>query len=83
MKYIFEQCHIEENLNIIEIEEENLKLIGEYVEGDGRNYVIVGIAEIEGERYRDFHIEFETVEDVLDDIVSIMSCDWEYYDFIF
>ena len=47
------------------------------------NYIITGIATIEGERYHEFEIEFELVEEPAEETLeSIMETEWEWYDFL-
>ncbi|MEY8320078.1 hypothetical protein AAK894_03230 [Lachnospiraceae bacterium 46-61] len=83
MKEYFTQQQIEKEFNKIYIEEDDLLLEGEFVEGEGKHYIITGIATIESERYHDFEIEFNLVEfpktETLD---NIMDIDWEWYDYL-
>ena len=58
MKEYFTQQQIDQELHKIYIEEDDLLLEGEFIEGEGKHYVITGIATIEQERYHDFEIEF-------------------------
>ncbi|MFV0314725.1 MAG: hypothetical protein ACK5I7_06425 [Anaerotignum sp.] len=83
MKLYFTNEQKEQELNKIFIEEDDLILEGEFVEGEGRKYIISGIATIEGERYHDFEVTFELSGDVSDDLESIMNTEWEWYDFKF
>ena len=84
MKYVFTDDDIKNEKNVIEIEDENVKVEGEYIEGEGKIYVLTGTAEIDGERYRDFKVEFELSEEPLsENIDDIMSADWEFYDFLY
>ena len=42
-----------------------------------------GVATIEGERYHEFEIEFELLEDPQEQTaVGILSVDWDWYDFL-
>ncbi len=83
LKEYFTQQQIEKEFNKIYIEEDDLLLEGEFVEGEGKHYIITGIATIENERYHDFEIEFNLVdfpkEETLD---NIMDIDWEWYDYL-
>lgn len=83
MKIYFTNEQKEQELNKIFLEEDDLLLEGEFVEGEGRKYIISGIATIEGERYHDFEVTFELSDDVSDDLESIMNTEWEWYDFKF
>lgn len=83
MKQYFTEAQKEEGLHIVEIEEDDLSLEGEWVEGEGRNYVIGGIATIEGERYHDFQIEFALLEDPAgDELEDILAVPWDWYDYL-
>ncbi|WP_352401108.1 hypothetical protein [Anaerotignum sp.] len=83
MKLFFTEEQKQQERNKIYLEEDDLLLEGEYVEGEGRNFLISGIATVEGERYHDFEVVFELVHDVAQDLESIMNTDWEWYDFNF
>ncbi len=83
MKLYFTEEQKEQELNRIYLEEDELLLEGEYIEGEGRKYLISGIATIEGERYHEFEVVFELSEDASEDIMSIMNTEWEWYDFNF
>ncbi len=83
MKLVFTEEQIKDEVNKIYLEEDDLLMEGEYVEGEGRHYVISGVATIEGERYHAFEIEFELVEEPADGTLeTIMETDWEWYDFL-
>ena len=83
MKYVFTDEDIADEKNVIEIEDENVKLFGEILEGEGKVYVLTGVALIDGERYHDFQVEFELEEDPASDSPEdIMSADWKFYDFL-
>lgn len=83
MKLYFTEEQKLKELNKIYLEEDDLLLEGEYVEGQGRKYLISGVATVEGERYREFEVVFELVADASEDLESIMNTDWEWYDFNF
>lgn len=83
VKLYFTEEHKEKDLNKIMIEEDDLLLEGEFLEGDGKSYIITGIATIEGERYHSFQIKFELVEAPAEaTIESIAEKDWEWYDYL-
>ena len=83
MKEYFTQQQIDQELHKIYIEEDDLLLEGEFIEGEGKHYVITGIATIEQERYHDFEIEFNLVELPKEETISvIMDMDWEWYDYL-
>lgn len=83
MKYIFTEEQIKKDLHKLYLEEDDVLMEGEYVTGEGKNYVISGVATIEGERYHEFEIEFELTEEPAEDsLEAIMSMDWEWYDFL-
>ena len=62
LKEYFTQEQIQKEVNKIYIEEDDLVLEGEFIQGEGTHYIITGIAIIEKERYHDFKIEFNLVE---------------------
>ena len=70
-------------LDKIYLEDDALLMAGEFVTGEGKNYIITGVATIEGERYHEFEIEFElTQEPAEETLEAIMQTDWEWYDFL-
>ena len=81
MKYIFTDEDIKNEINIINIPEDDLVLFGETLSGEGKSYIISGRANIEGETYHGFEIEFELVKEALTPR-DIMDTDWEWYDYI-
>ena len=83
MKLVFTEEQIENELNMIYLEEDDLLMEVEFVTGEGKNYVITGVATIEGERYHEFEIEFELVDEPGDETLeAIMETEWEWYDFL-
>lgn len=82
MKFNFTDEQKNEGFNKIELEDEDIILYGEYVEGEGKYFIISGKAVIEGETYHDFQIEFEIVKEVGNNIEEIMEAEWESYDFL-
>lgn len=83
MKLTFTEEQIKNELNKIYLEEDDLLMEGEFVTGEGKNYVITGVATIEGGCYHEFEIEFELVEEPADETLeSIMETEWEWYDFL-
>ena len=81
MKLTFTEEQIANELHKIYLEEDDLLMEGEFVTGEGKNYVITGVATIEGERYHE--IEFELTEEPAEETLeAIMQTDWEWYDFL-
>lgn len=82
MKIVFTPEQIEKDLNKFEIEEDQLVFSGDWIEGEGKNYIISGTANIEGEVYRDFQIEVALTKE-LDYITAeaIMNSEWDWYDY--
>lgn len=83
MKLYFTQEQKEQELNKIYLEEDDLLFEAEYVEGEGRNYLISGIATVEGERYHEFEIIFELADNAAEDPTSIINTEWVWYEFKF
>ena len=45
--------------------------------------MISGVATIEGERYHEFEIEFELLEEPAEETIeAIMAVEWDWYDFL-
>lgn len=83
MQYRFTEEQIGAGLHKIYLEEDELLLEGETVTGEGKNYIISGVATIEGERYHEFEIEFELVEEPAEETLeAIMETEWDWYDFL-
>ena len=83
MKLTFTEEHIKNELNKFYLEEDDLMMEGEYITGEGKNYIISGVATIEGERYHEFEIEFELLEVPAEETIeAIMAVEWDWYDFL-
>ena len=79
MKLTFTEEHIKSELNKFYLEEDDLMMEGEYITGEGKNYVISGVATIEGERYHEFEIEFELLEEPAEETIeAIMAVEWDW-----
>lgn len=83
MKLTFTEEQIRNELNKFYLEEDDLMMEGEYITGEGKNYIISGVATIEGERYHEFEIEFELLEEPAEQTIeAIMAVEWDWYDFL-
>lgn len=83
MRLTFSEEQIKQEKNKIYLEEDDLLLEGEYLEGEGKRYVISGIATIEGERYHDFRIEFELLQPPKEETAeAVLAEEWDWYDFL-
>lgn len=83
MKLTFTEEQIKNELNKFYLEEDDLMMEGEYITGEGKNYIISGVATIEGERYHEFEIEFELLEEPAEQTIeAIMAVEWDWYDFL-
>lgn len=83
MRLTFTEQEIQQELNKIYLEEDDLLMEGEWLEGEGRHYIISGVATIEGERYHEFEIEFELTQLPKEETLSeIMNMDWDWYDYL-
>lgn len=83
MKLIFTDEQIKNELNKFYLEDDDLMMEGEYITGEGKNYIISGVATIEGERYHEFEIEFELLEEPAEETIeAIMAVEWDWYDFL-
>ncbi|MCJ7855110.1 hypothetical protein MUJ63_02205 [Lachnospiraceae bacterium NSJ-143] len=83
MKIYFTDDEIKNELNKVYIEDEDVLLTVEYVEGEGKEFILFGTAVIEGETYHDFETGVELFNAVSPLAASdILSAEWESYDFI-
>lgn len=83
MKQEFLQVHKDAELNKIVIEEDNLIFYADFIEGQGKNYIMTGKAVIEGETYNDFKLEFQLENEPLNESIEvIINSDWQWYDYI-
>ena len=83
MKLTFTEEQIKNELNKFYLEEDDLMMEGQYITGEGKNYIISGVATIEGERYHEFEIEFELLEEPAEETIeAIMAVEWGWYDFL-
>ena len=83
MRIYFTDEQKKNNINIIDLEDDNVIIRGEYIEGEGKNYIINGTAIIDNEKYNNFEIEFELTNEVYDnDLEKILKSEWEWYDYI-
>ena len=84
MRLYFQEEDKAKRLHIVDIPEEDISLEGEFIEGSGKEFVITGIAVIEGERYHNFEIAFGLDEEPAQlTVEGIMALDWQWYDFVF
>lgn len=86
MKYVFTEQDKLEEVNKIELEGEDVMLIGEYiedVENEENTYTITGDAVIEGELYHEFVTIFGTVEPVEEPTArAIAMAEWDWFDYV-
>ena len=86
MKYVFTEQDKQDEVNKIELEGEDVMLIGEYiedVENEENTYTITGDAVIEGELYHEFVTIFGTVEPVEKRTArTIAMAEWDWFDYV-
>lgn len=83
MRLTFSKEQIAQEKNKIYLEEDDLLMEGEWIEGEGTQYVISGIATIEGERYHDFKIEFGLLQPPKEGTAeAVLAEEWDWYDFL-
>lgn len=83
MRLVFSEEQKKEEKNKIYLEEDDVLLEGEFLEGEGTRFILSGIATIEGERYHDFQIEFELAQPPREETAeAILAEEWEWYDFL-
>ena len=83
MKEYFSDEQKIRGINKIYLEEDDVTMTGEFIEGEGTIYIITGEAVIDGEDYTEFKIEFELTEEPSEEkIEDIMSIEWECYDYL-
>ncbi len=82
MKLEFTNEEIVNKINVVEIED--IIIFGEYIEVQDEYYVLVGKAQIEGETFNGFEVEFTLTEEPSEKTCTcILDTDWNEYDFIF
>ncbi len=82
MKLSFSQEDIDNNKHILEIED--IKIFGQHIEVHEDYYTLLGKAEIDGEIYTDFIVEFSLTENPKENTIdAILAIDWNEYDFVF
>ena len=65
------------------IEEDDVLVEGEVLEGSGKHYILTGKATIEGEIYHDFQVEFELLEEPeAETCQAVMQVEWDWYDYV-
>lgn len=83
VRLTFTEQEIANEIHKIYIEEDDLLLEAEVLEGEGKLYKLTGIATIEGERYHDFEIEFALLEEPEEmSAEAILSAEWDWYDYV-
>ena len=86
MRYEFTKEDIEKEYNKIELEGEDVLLIGEYietVENEENTYTMTGDAVVEGELYHDFVTVFGLVEPP-EELTArdIAKAEWDWFDYV-
>ncbi len=83
MRWVLTSEEIEKEIHKIYLEEDDLLMEGEWIEGEGKEYILHGIATIEGERYHDFEIAFALEEEIAEPTAEeILLAPWDWYDFV-
>lgn len=86
MKYDFTEQDFNDEANKIELEGEDVTLIGKYledVENEEKTYTITGDAVIEGETYHDFVTIFATSEKVENPSArTLVEAEWDWFDYV-
>ena len=83
MRIEFTEKELNDEINKVIIEEDDVILIGEYIEGEGKKVVITGSAVIEEETYHEFQVEVELKDEIQNPSCSdIMNAEWEWYDYL-
>jgi len=63
---------------------EDMTYTAEVLEGEGKHWVMTGTAVIDDEVYRDFQIEFETLDEPEElSAGALLRMEWDWYDFVF
>jgi len=82
MRYEFTDDDRKNERNRLYLEEDDVLLDGNYIEGDGKHFVLFSDAVVEGEKYHDFETEFETADgEKTDTAADILGAEWLWYDF--
>lgn len=86
MRFEFTKEDIENEYNKVELEGEDVVLIGDYietVENEENTYLIIGDAIIEGELYHEFVTIFGLAEEPKDlTAKAILAAEWDWFDYV-
>jgi len=86
MRFDFTEQDLQDEVNKIELEGEDVMLIGQYiesVENEDNVYIITGNAVIEGETYHDFVTMFATVYSFANPSARVLAeAEWDWFDYI-
>jgi len=83
MKEYFTADQKEREINKVIIEDDNVLITGEYIEGEGKSFVLTGCAVVDGETYNDFHVEFELIDEPEEETAeAVMRQEWDWYDYL-
>lgn len=84
MRLIFTEKEMQNDLHKINLEDDNVDMVCEYLEKEGEEYALYGSAIIDEEVYNEFKIVFALLEPVEDETLeNIMNSEWDWYDFDF
>lgn len=83
MKWTFSEEDIAKEIHKFYLEDDDLLMEGVTLEGEGKAYVVSGVATIDGERYHDFRVAFALLEEPAEQTPeAIMEQEWDWYDFL-
>ena len=85
MKWVFTEEQKATGIHRVELPEDEMLLDGEWLESqDNDEYLLCGVATIEGERYHDFTVRFALAEAPASQTPEdIMALEWAWYEFVF
>ncbi|HIW48786.1 MAG TPA: hypothetical protein H9687_05885 [Firmicutes bacterium] len=83
MKLYFTPQEQEQELHKVYLEEDEVTVYGQWIEGEGSHYVLTGTAEVDGEIYHDFQVEIALVSSLAEPTAAaVMQAPWQWYDYL-
>lgn len=83
MKEYFTEEQKQRGINKVMIEDDNVLIIGDFIEGEGKNFVLAGSAVIDDETYHEFQVEVELANEPEEETAeAVMSQEWDWYDYL-
>ena len=83
MKLYFTPQEQEQELHKVYLEEDEVTVYGQWIEGEGSHYVLTGTAEVDGEIYHDFQVEIALVSSLAEPTAPVLvQAPWKRHYYI-